>query len=133
MSQEIINVLDYMCDKLGIAVDWTAENVLPQVMEILSRYRLYEIVSKSVSILAMVLIVIIFAVIVKKAIKKNGNDLDEFLWWLWDSIIGWLVCIFGIAIVVTIVICIPANLDELFKWIFIPEVQILDLLQGYVK
>jgi hypothetical protein len=122
-----------MCDKLGIAVDWTAENVLPQVMEILSRYRLYEIVSKSVSILAMVLIVIIFAVIVKKAIKKNGNDLDEFLWWLWDSIIGWLVCIFGIAIVVTIVICIPANLDELFKWIFIPEVQILDLLQGYVK
>jgi hypothetical protein len=122
-----------MCDKLGIAVDWTAENVLPQVMEILSRYRLYEIVSKSVSILAMVLIVIIFAVIVKKAIKKNGNDLDEFLWWLWDSLIGWLVCIFGIAIVVTMVICIPANLDELFKWIFIPEVQILDLLQGYVK
>ena len=133
MSQEIINVLDYMCDKLGIAVDWTAENVWPQVMEVLSRYRLYDIVSKSVSILAMILIIIIVAVIVKKAIKKNDDDLDEFLWWLFENPVGWLTSMFVIATVVAAAICIPTNLDELLKWAIIPEVQILDLLQGYVK
>ena len=29
MSNEIIKVLDALSDKLGIAVDWTSENVLP--------------------------------------------------------------------------------------------------------
>lgn len=31
MSEEIIKVLDYICEQLGIAIDWTAENVWPQV------------------------------------------------------------------------------------------------------
>ena len=44
MSQEIINVLNYLGEQLGIAIDWTFENVWPQVMDILERYRLLEIV-----------------------------------------------------------------------------------------
>ena len=31
MSDEIIKVLDALSDKLGVAVDWTSENVLPQL------------------------------------------------------------------------------------------------------
>ncbi len=46
MSQEIITVLEYIGEKLGIAIDWTAENVMPQVLAVLSRYRILEIVER---------------------------------------------------------------------------------------
>ena len=44
MSQEIINMLNYLGEQLGIAIDWSSENIWPQVMDILGRYRLLEIV-----------------------------------------------------------------------------------------
>ena len=35
MSEEIIKVLDYLGEQLGIVIDWSSENVWPQVMDIL--------------------------------------------------------------------------------------------------
>lgn len=29
ISNEIIRVIDDLCEKLGIAIDWTADNILP--------------------------------------------------------------------------------------------------------
>lgn len=41
MSEEIIKVLDAVCDKIGIAVDWSAENITPQMMDLFKRYGNY--------------------------------------------------------------------------------------------
>lgn len=43
LSQEIINVLNYMCQKFGIAIDWTSENVMPYLEDLCGRYIEYEI------------------------------------------------------------------------------------------
>ena len=48
MSQEIINVLNYLGEQLGIAIDWSSENVWPQVVDILGRYRLFELVTTGI-------------------------------------------------------------------------------------
>lgn len=42
-SQEIINVLDYLGQKFGIAIDWTSENVMPYLQDLGARYIKYEI------------------------------------------------------------------------------------------
>lgn len=42
-SQEIINVLNYLCQKFGIVIDWTSENVMPYLEELCGRYIQYEI------------------------------------------------------------------------------------------
>ena len=34
LSNEIITILEYLCDKLGIAVDWSSKNVIPYVQEL---------------------------------------------------------------------------------------------------
>lgn len=34
MSQEIIKVLDNLCEKFGIAIDWTSQNVKPYLQEL---------------------------------------------------------------------------------------------------
>ena len=33
MNNKIIEVLDYLGEKIGLAIDWTAENIYPQVIE----------------------------------------------------------------------------------------------------
>lgn len=43
MSQQIIMVLDDLCRRLGIAVDWSAENVIPYLQELAGKYISWEI------------------------------------------------------------------------------------------
>ena len=35
--------VDAIAEKFGMFIDWSAENVVPQIMEILMRYRTYEL------------------------------------------------------------------------------------------
>lgn len=42
-SKEIIDVLDYLCGKFGIAIDWTSENVMPYLEDLCGRYINYEV------------------------------------------------------------------------------------------
>ena len=43
LSAEIISVLDALCEKFGIAVDWTQENILPYAEQLCKRLISYEI------------------------------------------------------------------------------------------
>lgn len=43
ISDEIIKVLDALCDKFGIAVDWSSENVLPYIETLMNKCVDYEI------------------------------------------------------------------------------------------
>lgn len=45
MSDEIIKVLDALCEKLGVVVDWTGETVLPQIQELGAKCVNYELVT----------------------------------------------------------------------------------------
>lgn len=43
ISDQIIAVINDLCEKLGIAIDWSAENILPKVEELCAKYISYEI------------------------------------------------------------------------------------------
>ena len=42
-SSQFIEVLDALCEKFGIAIDWTSQNVVPYVTELATRIIAYEI------------------------------------------------------------------------------------------
>lgn len=43
ISNEIINVLEYLAQKIGLTIDWTSENVLPYVEQLFEKFIAYEI------------------------------------------------------------------------------------------
>lgn len=43
VSEEIIKVLDALCSKFGIVIDWSAENVIPFLTQLCGRFVTYEI------------------------------------------------------------------------------------------
>ncbi len=43
VSDQIIDVINDLCAKFGVAIDWTAENVMPYIEDLCGRYIQFEI------------------------------------------------------------------------------------------
>lgn len=43
MSTEIIKILDAICDKFGIAIDWTSQNAMPYLEQVGEHIIQYEL------------------------------------------------------------------------------------------
>ena len=76
MSEEIIKVLDELCKRFGIAIDWTSENVVPYLEQLAKKFINYEIAT---SIFWIVFFMILFAVSLILAIKL-GKMANENKW-----------------------------------------------------
>ena len=139
MSQEIINVLNYLGEQLGIAIDWSSENVWPQVMDILGRYRLFELVSTGFWLIMEVVMVFSAFLILKRMAKdymKIKADQEDNFWWQRRyggnelTGFGWALFIISLLLGVTSVITIPVDIGEMFKWLIVPEIKYLEMLKG---
>lgn len=139
MSQEIINVLNYLGEQLGIAIDWSSENIWPQIMDILGRYRLMEIVYSCLWIVIqsafIVYTLVVFVKCFKASDKIRTTKQDNF-WWYSGYTSNWLSGA-GAGLVITAIISgvislcmLPIEVSDLLKWLIIPEVKYLEMLKG---
>ena len=141
MSQEIINMLEYIGGKLGIALDWSSENIWPQVLDILGRYRILQIVISSIwLVIALIALVVFICLWIKifKAYLACEKDKKSNLWWNWFSYHGsagstgftfTMICLSAIAafLIIPTLIIEPG---EILKWVFIPEIQFLEFFKS---
>lgn len=131
MSEEIIKVLDYICAQLGVAVDWSAENVMPQAMDILGRYRVFQIVSDIFLLVVFIGLIFIVGCLLKKSIndvclKKDGIWYDGYM------MTGFSFALYIVAVSVRIVVIplVVITISNTLEWIIIPEIKYLQMLKG---
>lgn len=43
ISDEIIKVLEYLCTRIGLTIDWTSSNVLPYIEQLCGKFVKWEI------------------------------------------------------------------------------------------
>lgn len=120
MSAEIIKVLDYLCAKFGIAIDWTAENIWPQVLDFVGRYQMYAVTRHLVAV-AMCIIIGIFCCIITKKVDKCD----------WDGLECAVQCGCIIATIVCLIVLI-VNIFSAIEWGIVPEMRFIDMLSGYL-
>ena len=81
VSSEIIEVLDYLGEKFGIAIDWTSNNVLPYLQTLVDKFIQWEI---STSIIWIAIAIFIIAMTIGsmnlKGIREVNDDFDGMLW-----------------------------------------------------
>ena len=143
----IIETLDYLFEKFGIAVDWTTENVMPYVEQLAEKIVTYKIVTNSIGVVLSILAIIgccIYAGVLYKSYKlckSTEKDTQLVMTWLnmskeryfGLSTVGNVSS--GIAVVVAIIgvlLLILCGIG-LIQWIFIPELKLIEYVSNLVS
>ena len=119
VSDQIIQVLNYFGEKVGISIDWTSENVMPYIQELCIKYITYEIAT---SIMWVVISLTIFITMKKLCIKLL--DVDDGLFMIFSPF-----CVFVGIITVIIVIC---QINDLLRCMIVPELEIYNTIQELI-
>lgn len=126
VSNQIIAVLDAICEKFGIVIDWTASNIMPYLQDLCKRIVSYEIATSVAWIVLQVVIVVLAFHIRNKKVKPIAeSDGDDYC-----IVIATTICIV-IAIIATIVICV--QVADIIKALTIPEITIYKFAKPFLK
>ena len=131
ISEEIINVLDYLCKKFGVVIDWTSEYVIPYIQDLCARYIRYEIftsIAWMIAIPAITLIISIPLIITHKKAKESGWDTYEFV--TIAAIALWIVFV-TMAIASVAVVC--TQVFDIIQCYTLPEKAILEYLETLIN
>ena len=136
ISEQVIKVLDAVCDKFGIAIDWTSNNVIPYIEQLGNKIVTYD-VCMSIMWLVVGCIPLTIAFLIKKFLNKKkleAKDKPNDYYFTDGSLNGAedIYFIIGILLVVAIVIGI-ANIQGIIQDIIFPEKTIIEFITPYIK
>lgn len=124
-SKEIITVLDYLCSKFGIAIDWTSQNVMPYLESLCEKYIKYEVFTSIAWIVIVVAVTGIIAIPLsithKKASASRWCDNISMA-----AITFWVLFV-AMAIISVLVVC--TQVFDIIECYTIPEKTILEYLK----
>ena len=118
-SSQFIEVLDVLCEKFGIAVDWTSQNIVPYLTDLAARIITYEI---STSVVWMVIAAILFLIVWKMTKNNCKEDIFAEGWFL-----GWFArTLIGVFCFITIVF----QVFDIIEALALPEKTLYDFVMG---
>ena len=120
VSNQIIAVLDAICEKFGIVIDWTASNIMPYLQDLCHRIVAYEIATSAAWIILQVVIVFLAFYIRNKKIRPLAEaDDDDY-----SLVVATVICAIA-------VICVQAV--DIIKALTIPEITIYKFAKPFLK
>ena len=128
VSDQINQVLDNLCEKFGLVIDWTSENVLPYVSTLCTKLVSYEIWT-SVAWMSIMVVMSIASVIVTKRlipIYKSGLEKDRRTCDVgWSMLTGF--SIFGLCILyIATIMVIVSQVMDIVQCVTFPEMYIFE-------
>lgn len=126
ISDQIIEVMEYLSSKLGIAIDWTSETAVPVIEEIADKYIRWEI-NTSITYIVICAVVCIICLCCSKFVKRfwveyqNTGDNDY---------VGFAV-VLGIILLIGLIGCTVSMCTEIFdiiKCTTFPELQLYEYI-----
>ena len=68
-SKQFIEIMDAIGDRIGIAIDWTSENVAPYLQNLLERFIKYETFTSATWLTLGIVILITCVILIRKGFK----------------------------------------------------------------
>ena len=121
VSSQIIDVINELCSKFGIAIDWSQKNVQPYLESLVTKAVNYELYT---SVMWIVIGAILFGIglfYLSKADKCKERYINK------DSyrILGWFLLIIAILFIIR-------NTNDVIKCITFPEKVVFDMISIYL-
>lgn len=124
-SEQFIQIMDKVGEKIGISIDWTSQNIIPYLEDLLSRFIKYETLTSIVWIV-VAMIPIIIALALCLYLKRNWDDLSY-------DVESFLIIIFTIVAIIAGIIFIPIQVFDIIEVNTIPEKTIIEYIQFQLK
>lgn len=128
MSEEIIKVIDELGKRFGIVIDWSNQNIVPYLQELLKRFICYRNITACVWIIISIAMTISGVVMIRflnKWIKSEDFNSDYDNEGL--AIVGYAFSIFIIALGIGLII---GNILGIVKNICMPEMVVYEYIKN---
>lgn len=128
VSEQIIQVLDALCAKFGIVIDWTATNVMPQLEVLCGKFIRFEIWT---SVFWMVFVTVLLAACwtvfgsTYKGAKECFYDEEYLVTWV-NATSG----VVGTIAILVFVVVLGVQTYEIIEAVTFPEKTLFDYVSG---
>ena len=125
VSEQIIQVLDNLGQKFGLAIDWSSENILPYASELMNKAISYELWMNIVPLVLVGIGMIISWTIFLKTIKNKDFDWYDSKTGLIAFVSIIVAAVFSIIFIFCAIDCIPT----IIACLTFPEKVIFDMIK----
>lgn len=130
MSDEIIKILDALAEKFGIMVDWSQQNIQPYLQDLMHRVIQYNLATSVIWVIFYISIMAICLFIIKKNNKKFRFDKYGCIEGSFSSLIYVIV---SYILLITFVILLPFEIENICQCVFLPEKIIINEIQSIMQ
>ena len=130
MADQIIKILNDLSSRMGVAVDWTAENIVPYLQDLGTRIATYVFWSKIIGICILVVLSIIAAIVCIVVLKKINFNVEYYE--TKESVAVICLIISGIMIVGSL-IAIPMMAVDAVEAKYLPEKAIYSYVESTTR
>lgn len=123
VSNQIIEVLDALCSKFGLAIDWSSENIIPYATTLMDKLVSYEIWSSVAWIAFMLVLIIALIVFLKKTWADNHHNIDYEI----------PTTMISTCIVVFTFLVIGCQTMDIIKCLTFPEMFVYQYIKGLIE
>lgn len=140
VSEQIIKIINELCEKFGIAIDWTQDNILPYIQALGHKVVMYDLYTSLMQLIIGSVLFIGVPLFLSKILRNNREDAlersksNEFYYY--DGSLNTLGILSLCAIVMLSVIgvmCIVDNTQNIIQDLVFPEKTIMEFVRPYIK
>lgn len=131
VSNQIIEVLNEICSKFGLAIDWTSKNVQPYLQELMTKCVSYKFATSIMWLIFGIIVCILGSVFARMAVgswekyqKEPYTDYDT------NCFFQTLTSGIFLAVGIVMVVC---NITTMIACKTFPEKVVLDMITQYMK
>lgn len=125
ISSEITNILNDLGSRFGVVIDWSSQNVVPYVQDLVSRIAELEMVNSIIAIVCGVACLVGLILIIRFAVKHWEDYVEE--------VVGTFVVLIFLGCLIGIFTLIPIGVNGLTKAIYLPELTAIEYIQNLMK
>ena len=134
MSEEIIKVLNDLASRFGVAIDWTNQNIVPYLQDLMTRFIKLQNASAIIWIIFSAIILIISMIFLYKFIKtviKHSKENKYYDYGIFDDDFGLSmgIFLFGFIAIMSLIL-LMSNIFGIFQNIYTPELTVIEYIKN---
>ena len=136
MADQIIQVIEALCEKFGIVIDWSAKSLVPVITELANRYANY-VLFTNIAYIAIYIVFVIMGIKFSKWASGKAKEHGGFGEWAYnDEFTSIMFTVFLIMYIIVMVVyslvMMGCIIPETIQAITIPEILFANKVMSYL-